>query len=284
MNEKNKKRQNEKKRIEQKQMLLKMKKEIETMENEINDYKFEYIKKSTIKNLKITARAFQLVAPYILTAGIVAEIFNILGNKPFSSNNERVYLNTMTEFYSMGNINIKKQYGDFKDSIENILDNRDKCIVFYSKWEKDSNNSYYRIIEIYSIKNKTYEDVKKILSQDDLEKYLDDSNYYETEIKNDLNFQELNSKNFIKAIVYGKDKNDYIEYKKNIFKNISCSIIYIFFASFCEFIPFYLRSNYSKFDFMKSVNKINEKYKTKDIDVLIKKLEIKKNNYDRMMR
>lgn len=45
MNEKNKKRQNEKKRIEQKQMLLKMKKEIETMENEINDYKFEYIKK-----------------------------------------------------------------------------------------------------------------------------------------------------------------------------------------------------------------------------------------------
>lgn len=284
MNEKNKKRQNEKKRIEQKQMLLKMKKEIETMENEINDYKFEYIKKSTIKNLKITARAFQLVAPYILTAGIVAEIFNISGNKPFSSNNERVYLNTMTEFYSMGNINIKKQYGDFKDSIENILDNRDIVLYFYSKWEKDSNNSYYRIIEIYSIKNKTYEDVKKILSQDDLEKYLDDSNYYETEIKNDLNIQELNSKNFIKAIVYDKDKNDYIEYKKNIFKNISCSIIYIFFASFCEFIPFYLRSNYSKFDFMKSVNKINEKYKTKDINVLIKKLEIKKNNYDRMMR
>lgn len=284
MNEKNKKRQNEKKRIEQKQMLLKMKKEIETMENEINDYKFEYIKKSTIKNLKITARAFQLVAPYILTAGIVAEIFNISGNKPFSSNNERVYLNTMTEFYSMGNINIKKQYGDFKDSIENILDNRDSVLYFYSKWEKDSNNSYYRIIEIYSIKNKTYEDVKKILSQDDLEKYLDDSNYYETEIKNDLNIQELNSKNFIKAIVYDKDKNDYIEYKKNIFKNISCSIIYIFFASFCEFIPFYLRSNYSKFDFMKSVNKINEKYKTKDIDVLIKKLEIKKNNYNRMMR
>ena len=284
MNEKNKKRQNEKKRIEQKQMLLKMKKEIETMENEINDYKFEYIKKSTIKNLKITARAFQLVAPYILTAGIVAEIFNISGNKPFSSNNERVYLNTMTEFYSMGNINIKKQYGDFKDSIENILDNRDSVLYLYSKWEKDSNNSYYRIIEIYSIKNKTYEDVKKILSQDDLEKYLDDSNYYETEIKNDLNIQELNSKNFIKAIVYDKDKNDYIEYKKNIFKNISCSIIYIFFASFCEFIPFYLRSNYSKFDFTKSVNKINEKYKTKDIDVLIKKLEIKKNNYDRMMR
>ena len=284
MNEKNKKRQNEKKRIEQKQMLLKMKKEIETMENEINDYKFEYIKKSTIKNLKITARAFQLVAPYILTAGIVAEIFNISGNKPFSSNNERVYLNTMTEFYSMGNINIKKQYGDFKDSIENILDNRDSVLYFYSKWEKDSNNSYYRIIEIYSIKIKTYEDVKKILSQDDLEKYLYDSNYYETEIKNDLNIQELNSKNFIKAIVYDKDKNDYIEYKKNIFKNISCSIIYIFFASFCEFIPFYLRSNYSKFDFMKSVNKINEKYKTKDINVLIKKLEIKKNNYDRMMR
>lgn len=284
MNEKNKKRQNEKKRIEQKQMLLKMKKEIETMENEINDYKFEYIKKSTIKNLKITARAFQLVAPYILTAGIVAEIFNISGNKPFSSNNERVYLNTMTEFYSMGNINIKKQYGDFKDSIENILDNRDSVLYLYSKWEKDSNNSYYRIIEIYSIKNKTYEGVKKILSQDDLEKYLDDSNYYETEIKNDLNIQELNSKNFIKAIVYDKDKNDYIEYKKNIFKNISCSIIYIFFASFCEFIPFYLRSNYSKFDFMKSVNKINEKYKTKDINVLIKKLEIKKNNYDRMMR
>ena len=284
MNEKNKKRQNERKRIEQKQMLLKMKKEIETMENEINDYKFEYIKKSTIKNLKITARAFQLVAPYILTAGIVAEIFNISGNKPFSSNNERVYLNTMTEFYSMGNINIKKQYGAFKDSIENILDNRDSVLYLYSKWEKDSNNSYYRIIEIYSIKNKTYEDVKKILSQDDLEKYLDDSNYYETEIKNDLNFQELNSKNFIKAIVYDKDKNDYIEYKKNIFKNISCSIIYIFFASFCEFIPFYLRSNYSKFDFMKSVNKINEKYKTKDINVLIKKLEIKKNNYDRMMR
>lgn len=284
MNEKNKKRQNEKKRIEQKQMLLKMKKEIETMENEINDYKFEYIKKSTIKNLKITARAFQLVAPYILTAGIVAEIFNISGNKPFSSNNERVYLNTMTEFYSMGNINIKKQYGDFKDSIKNILDNRDSVLYFYSKWEKDSNNSYYRIIEIYSIKNKTYEDVKKILSQDDLEKYLDGSNYYEKEIKNDLNIQELNSKNFIKAIVYDKDKNDYIEYKKNIFKNISCSIIYIFFASFCEFISFYLRSNYSKFDFMKSVNKINEKYKTKDINVLIKKLEIKKNNYDRMMR
>ena len=78
MNEKNKKRQAEKKRIEQKKMLLQMKKEIEILESEIKHSNLVNAKIGTIRNLKISARALQKIAPYALTAGIIAGGFTLL--------------------------------------------------------------------------------------------------------------------------------------------------------------------------------------------------------------
>ena len=136
MNKKNKKRQAEKKRLEQKKLLLQMKKEMETLEWEIEHSRLVNIKVGTIRNLKISARALQLVAPYVLTAGIIAGGFTLLGNIPFYGGDEwKVYSTVMTEFDNNGNIRYEQQYDSYKSSSDNKL-------YYYTKWQQNDDGCF----------------------------------------------------------------------------------------------------------------------------------------------
>mgnify|MGYP001139678404 CR=1 FL=1 len=287
MNEKNRKRQAEKKRLDQKKMLLQMKKEIESLESEIKHSSFVNARIGTIRNLKISARVLQKVAPYALTAGIIAGGFTLLGDIPFYPNDEwKVYSNVMTEFDNYGNIRTEQQYDSFEDENDNTLDSSDSMLYYYSNWEKNDDGFYSRIVQAYSIKNKTYEDIIKFFGEENinLEDVLGEPSSNIKETRNNLTNEELQEESFVKAVIYNKDENDYIMHKETVGENILFSVLYVLITGLCELAPLYWRSKHSNFDFADCVEKIKRKHQSLDIDSLTKKLELKKDNYNRLMR
>lgn len=219
-----------KKRLEQKKMLLQMEKEIKKLEFEIKHSSFVNAKIGAIRNLKMSARALQRVAPYVLTASMVAGFSTFFNHTPFYGGDEwNVYSKVMTEFDNTGNIRKEQQYDDFKDDMNNTLDNSDSILYYYSKWQKDENGSYSRTVQTYSIKEKTYEDIIKLFKQKNLklEDVLGepDSNIKET--KNNLANEELEEESFIKAVIYNKDENDYIIHKETVGENVLGSCGYV---------------------------------------------------------
>lgn len=286
MNKKNKKREIEKKRLEQRKLLIQMKKEIDTLEFDIKHSSLRNAKMGAIKNLKIYARALQLVAPYIVTAGIVAGGFALFGDIPFYPNDEmKAYSNIMTEFDNAGNIRKEQQYASFKDEDDYTLDSDDGLLYYYSKWEKMDDGLYSRVVQTYSI-GKTYEDIIKLFGKKDLnlEDILGEPDSSITETKNNLTEEELQEEAFIQAIVYSEDEGDYIMRKQTVEENLWFSLAYIVLVGILDLIVRSVRRTYSSFDFSRCVNEIKSKYQPFDIDVAKKQLELKKDNYNRLTR
>jgi hypothetical protein len=262
------------KRQEQKQLLLQMKKEILSLEDSIKQYKLMNIEIKTIKNLKITARCIQLFAPYIVSTGIIYGGFTLLGNSPLV--NDKTYLNVMTEFDNEGNIRYESQYGSFDG--EDVL-------YYYSSWTKDD-DFYSRNIETYYLEDKTYEDLIDIFEYGDLKlKYTfgqPTSNIKET--KNNITEEELEQQPYLKAIIYEEDKDNYIitdeSFNKGFFMALVCGGI----NALINVIIVIIRPKISSFDFIECINRINEENRPIDLDALNKKIELKKENYDRLTR
>lgn len=269
---------NKKQQAEKKKMLIQLKKEIENLEHYIEYSNITNFKIKTIKNLKITARALQLVSPYILTAGIVAGGFVRLGTTPFYSGDEwKRYANIMIETDSNGNIRTEKKYG--------IFDTYKNKISIYSKWNKNK-DTYTRTITTYYIQNKTQTEINELLNNKNIKIENILGNPYEIieESKTNLTKEELETKSYIKVVTYKTDRTDYIMVKESKEANISSTILYILVVLAVEIIPLKFRSEISKFDFSKSINEINKKHPLVDKKELSKKLELKRNNYNRLTR
>ena len=104
------------------------------------------------------------------------------------------------------------------------------------------------------------------------------------ETKNNLTEEELNQEEYIEAIIYNKDENDYIMVKEEIDDNVGFSILFVFLTILAELVPAYYRYEKSSFDYGEVVYHIREKYKKVDIEKVKKLLEIKKENYNRLVK
>jgi hypothetical protein len=263
-----------------------MKREIDLLESEIKYSSLVNVRIKAIRNLKITARALQLVAPYAITAGIVAGEFAFLGDIPFYPNDEwKKYSKIMTEFDNAGNIRTEQQYDSFEVNGD-TLDNSDSMLYYYSEWEKSDDGFYSRTVQTYSIKKKSFEDIMELFKKEDLklEDVLGEPSTNIKETKNNLIEDEIQEKSIIKAVIYEEDKDDYIIHKETVGENIGLSVLYVLVTIFSELAPLYYRSEHSSFDFSDCVDEIKRKYKPLDIDTIIKKLELKRDNYNRMTR
>ena len=270
----------EKQSLKKKKMLLQMKKEIETLENELKYSKLVNLKISTVKNLKISLRFMQRITPYVLSAGIIASGCKLIGFRlPFYSGDTlKINSNTMKEFDSLGNVRYEQQYDDYANS-SNIL-------YYYSQWQPDINGLYTRNVETYKLDELTEEEILKLFNKEDLK--LSDifgkpiSKKRET--KNNVTEEELQQNDCLKAIIYSEDKNNYILYKETKEENNVITAAYLALTAVVELIPFFIRRNISTFDFDDCVSEIKRKYPAVDTDELIKKLEIRRSNYNRLMR
>lgn len=266
----------EKKRLEQKKFMLQLEKEITKLERKIRYSRLKNLKIGTIKNLKISARVLQWLAPYALTASIVANGCKLLtGGLPFYRDDTHQYLHIMKEFDNLGNIKTEQQYDEFSNNT-NILN-------YYSRWMKNEDGTYTRNIQTYRLENITEEDITKLFNNeiaisDILEEPLSDV----METKNSLSEEEIKEKDFLQAIIYDINKEEYIVVKESIGANVFISILYIIVVCVCGGILSRLKIPH--FDLGICVKEIKEKHPSIDTKELAKKLEIKKSNYNRLTR
>lgn len=270
----------EKQRLEKKKMLLQMKKELETLENELKYSKLVNLKISTVKNLKISLRFMQRIAPYVLTAGIMAGGCKLIGGGiPFYSGDTfKINSNTMKEFDSLGNIRYEQQYDDYENS-SNIL-------YYYSQWKQGNDGFYSRNVESYKLDELTEEEILKLFAKEDLNlsDVFGEPTSKKKETKNNVTEEELQQKDYLQAIIYNEDENDYVIHKETMGENIAVTVIYLLLTALVELIPLFIRSEISSFDFDDCVREIKRKHPSVDTEELEKKLEIKRSNYDRLTR
>jgi len=270
--------ENARKRLEQKKFLQQMKKDIEKLENKIKFSKFSNLQIGTIRNLKISLRAMQLVAPYVLTAGLIAGGFKLLGSCPFYRDIGQQNLNIMKEFDSLGNIRYEEQYNEFSGASD--------MLYFYGKWEKTNDGFYTRTVEKYKLKGLTEEEIRGLFEKEKmtLQDILGAPFSSIKESNNNVSEEDIEKENYFQAIIYHEDKEDYIFVKESSSDNILITILYICVTGLGELLPFGIRSEFSSFDFGNCVSRIKEQYQPLDIPTLTKKLEIKRENYDRLTR
>lgn len=268
------------KNLENQKLLHELKKEIEKLEKDIKNIRLINLKIEAIKNLKITLRFIQRIAPYIITASLTAGGFKLLGaGLPFYRDNFRNYLRTMTEVDNLGNVRYEQQYNDFETA--------DNTLYYCSKWHDNEDGFYSRNIEMYKIKELTEEDLINILTKENLElsDILGEPISKKIETKNNILEEELEEKDYLQAVIYSKSDNDYIVCKETIKDNILMTLLYISATALFECFPFAIRDGgLSKFNYKMFVEDIKDNYPSVDVQELTKILEIKRSNYDRLIR
>ena len=250
------------------------------MERDIKNSRLINLRIEAIKNLKISLRFIQRIAPYIITASLTAGGFKLLGaGLPFYRDNFRNYLRTKTEVDNLGNIRYEQQYNDFE--------NDDNTLYYCSKWHDNEDGFYSRNIEMYKIKELTEEDLINILTKENLElsDILGEPISKKIETKNNILEEELEEKDYLQAVIYSKSDNDYILYKETVSINVVVTFLYLLLTFLLEGIPFSIRdAGLSKFNYKMCVEYIKDNYPSVDVQELTKKLEIKRRNYDRLIR
>ncbi len=273
-----KKRLTEKQRLEKKKMLLQMENEIKKLEMQIKHSKFTNAKINALKNLKISLRFGQLIAPYIVAAGVTFGGFSIFGEIPFYRDKHKQKLEMVKEFDSLGNIRYEQQYAHYEES--------EGTISYYSKWTSLPDGLYSRNIKVYSIEDITEETIMKLVNGnniDSLEEILGEPILRKTETKNNLTDEELSGDSYLQAIMYSESENEYVMVRESVDDNVGFTLLCIILTFFAELITALVRSSTS-FDFGDCVSEIKRNHPAIDVEELTKKLEIKRDNYNRLTR
>ena len=266
------------KKEEKEQLLIDLRKDIEKLKKQIKYRKAYDLKNSIIRKTLINNCRLRYMVPYILTASVVAGGFKFLGfGYPFYKDTNEEYLCTKKEIDNFGNVRYDEQYGEF-DNMTNIIN-------YYTKWQED-NGIYSRTVLSYNLGKLSLEQINEIIDKEmiGVEDILGFpiSGFIET--KDNLTQEEIKSDEYIEAIIYNVDKNDYILVKESVDDNVSMSVLYFFVTLFSMYIPGYYREKISNFNYFDKVSDIEEEYKNIDIESLIKRLEIKEKNYNRLVR
>lgn len=262
-----------------KKLLLEMKKEVEDLERQIKYNKLVNLKNALIRETLINGRRLQWLAPFVLTACITAGGAKLIGaGFPFYMDDIEEFLYTKKEFDNTGNIRYEEQYGEFNSLTHQIN--------HYTKWEDAGNGFYTRRVESYKLSDITDETVLQLFDKDNLTISDIFGNKVSSvkETKNNLTEEELMQEEYLEATIYKKDENDYIIVKESIDDNIVMSLLYFSITLFCEIIPVIYRGECSKFDYNDAVYKIKDKYSKVDVEKVKKLLEIKRDNYNRLVK
>ena len=260
-------------------MLYQLEKEIKKLEYDVNHAKLKNIEIRALRNLKIALRTGQLIAPYAATWGIIFGIFSALGNVPFVRDDVKQNLQTK-KFDSLGNVRYEEQYAKFKDT---------KWTLFYTdKWQDVGEGLYAREVKKYEINSKMTEDaITKVVNDNDvssLDELLGKPRSSYVEKKNNLTISELEEDACMRAIIYSTDINDYIVVKESANNDTGISLVYIFCDFMSSLAVYGIISKVSSFYYKDCISDIKRNSKKVDIDMLKKKLEIKKSNYERLTR
>lgn len=275
---------NEKKNMEdinkkQKKLLLQLEKEISKLEYEINHSKISNLKIHMLRALKKSLCTGRLIAPYVLTAYISFQAFSTLGITPFVEDEVTKRLEVKKEIDNLGNISYEEQYGKF--------DNPIGTISYVGKWNKKVDGFYEREVKTYATGNIEEIIVTKLINDEDitsLDEILGDAISSKKQTRNNLTKEEIEKEPYLQAVIYSEIDDDYIVVKETIEQNMGWTILWFLLTTLIEFFPVYLQQEIVSFDYGQSIQNINKKYPLIEKETLMKKLEIKRDNYNRLTR
>lgn len=262
--------------VKQKKLMFKLNHDIRNISFKINHQKLEMIKNNIIKQAKINLCRGKLVAPYVIAASLCVSVGSIFGATPFIIDKEKSYLKIMDESDSLGNTYSMQQYENFSDD--------NNVITYYDKWYQNNDSSFSRNIKIYNMGEVTSETIQKLLNKQSdwsLERLFGDPIINRMETKNKLTEEEKNSIPHIQARYYSVSDNDYIFVDEPLNSNVIETVINLLILLILETFIHTFRVCFP-FNYQEKINKINKKYSTGHIDDLMKQLEIRLNNFERL--
>ncbi len=250
--------------------------DINKLEKRIDNVGKENLKKISIRNIKIFGRFMQLIGPYLLAFILPFGLQSLIYDIPIYQENVKQEKRYMMELDNQGVISYQSKYSKFE--------NESNKLYIYGKWKMGDDSFYQRTIKTYSIREFSIDEIKELINKDDLEvsDILGEPLSEIVEHKNILTDEELNEESYIIAIKYYADSDDYIIIKQPLIDNIMYSLFYLASVFIIVFPIFRYRVDESNFDFTYCVEKLKEKYKKTDVKMLEKKLEIKKDSYQRL--
>lgn len=258
---------------------------LESLKLEIEDLKGK-IKKSkgnnkVIKNLKIFRCMLKTVSPYLLTVGITSGVLFSLKN-PFDLNEWKCYAHFALEYDQFSKLTRQEVYYD-----SSLQQDRNHFIKQYTKWEQQDDESYSRMVTTYEISyKKTLQELLELLSKDLVD--IRDFSIKETskvqEIKYALTEEELNKEAFLQATYYCVDTNDFILVEETIGEHVMMVFIEVILILISQLLPLAYRLQFP-YDSKTAIKKIKKEYDSScmNIKVLRKKLEIREENYQRLL-
>ena len=187
-----------------------------------------------VKNLKISLKVAQLVAPYVISSGVVIGVPKLAGlGLPFYRDNIEYPAAIMKEFDTLGNKSIKTQYSSFESSTN--------LIRHYTELKKEDTGVYTRQIETYEMDEKDSEEIEKIMKADidydNLNEILGEPSSVSYETKSNPTNEELKAKDYLQAVVYSIDYDDTVVKKESIEDNIGLTVLEV---PLCLFLGWFL--------------------------------------------
>ena len=99
-----------------------------------------------------------------------------------------------------------------------------------------------------------------------------------------LSQEEINSPSFVQGVVYSLSKNDTIQVLESTNENLGYSLLWLFTNVFINVVLFEALHNPEKEGLLSYIQKVNEEYSIMDSDEFDKLINIKRDNYNRMVK
>ena len=258
--------------------LQETKNKIEKLKIKIKDAKKLNIKNNIIKGSKIAARTGQLIAPYVVSAGIVVGGFAAGDILPYTEHKQ--YLNTETTLDSNGKTSYVTQYDKF------AFENDGDRISYYGKWKLEDNGFYSRNVEVYSMNKINEEQIMDILNNPNkfstLQDIFGEPISKQTEYEEKISENDMKKNAYIKVVKYSESDDNYIYIKKSLMEDSALAMIMLLLITLIECLIIVFRI-YNSFDYKQIISEIKEKYPSIDIGIMKKELAEKQKEYKKAL-
>jgi len=247
--------------IDRKSLLKQLKEEVNDIEKLINNLKKYYINNKKIMNLLKVGVAVDRLLPFIITSVICFNWEMMRGNTPFITND--VVQEASVSKYMSSN-------GEEKINYSFDYEYDEEFIEYRTSWEEKENDFYEQTVTSYRVDNYlNLSNVEEILSmsKEELDEKLVVENVT-TNLKNDINKEEVKAENIVAINIVYNDKNNTIIRDETIGEDMASSICYLLEAIVWGNFFRILKKKIGKEKVKKYLDEKYEKYeaKTEDYD------------------
>ena len=259
--------------------IAEIEKDINDIEKGIKKTNKSNVIKTSIKNIKITGRALQGIAPYVVVASIVFGLQTVMLDVPFIRQDQ---------FKIAKHEQIIDNSGIFDDKVTYVVpsDKPTNSAHFSTGWEKKADGKYYRTIKVYNIGEKSIEELLDIVNDPNItfdEAFgASTSTKYEVKTEEEITEKEKEEGKGFKIVYRFTDDEDVILEAQDLGPNIGFSITYVIFTALCYLLVALWRDEQSNFDFHSHVDRIQRAYRTVDLSEVKRLLDEKKLKFERV--